>query len=146
MVQRRQGEVGVLPAPPHQARIPPQEEAVRVHQDQVPPRRQGLVATAGCRAFNPELRNVIWPSKFKPDLPLRYDGRADPVEFLQLYELRIEVASGDENIMANWFTMALKDGTCSWLLNRGVRLFLGGDARPLHRQLPGHSQPSAGHG
>ena len=40
----------------------------------------------------------------------------DP-EFLQLYELSIEAANGDEKVMANWFPMALKDSACSWLLN-----------------------------
>ena len=39
------------------------------------------------------------------------------MEFLQLYELSIEVANGDEKVMANWFPMALKDGARSWLLN-----------------------------
>ena len=57
--------------------------------------------------------NVIWPRKFKPDLPPRYDGTADPAEFLQLYELSIEAASGDEKIMTIWFPMDLKDGTRS---------------------------------
>ena len=74
------------------------------------------MATAGCRAFTPELRSVTWPGKFKPDLPPRYDGTADPTEFLQLYELSIEAANGDEKFMANWFTMALKDGPRFWLL------------------------------
>ena len=55
--------------------------------------------------------------KFKPDLPPRYDGTPDPAEFLQLYELSIEAANGEEKVMANWFPMALKDGACSWLLN-----------------------------
>ena len=36
---------------------------------------------------------------------------------MQLYELSIEAANGDEKIMANWFPMALKDGARSWLLN-----------------------------
>ena len=75
------------------------------------------MATAGCRAFTPELRSVVWPGKFKSDLPPRYDGTPDPVEFLQLYELSIEAANGDKKVMANWFPMALKDGACSWLLN-----------------------------
>ena len=75
------------------------------------------MATAGCRAFTPELRGVVWPGKFKPDLPPRYDGTPDPVEFLQLYKLSIEGANGDEEVMANWFPMALKDGARSWLLN-----------------------------
>ena len=55
----------------------------------------------GCRTFTAELRNIVWPSKFKPDLPPCYDDIADPAEFLQLYELSIEAASGDEKIMAN---------------------------------------------
>ena len=42
------------------------------------------------------------------------------MEFLQLYELSIEVANGDEEVMANWFPMALKDGARSWLLNLPV--------------------------
>ena len=75
------------------------------------------MATAGCRAFTTELRSVAWPGKFKPDLPPCYDGTADPAEFLQLYELGIEAANGDEKVMANWFPMALKDGARTWLLN-----------------------------
>ena len=75
------------------------------------------MATAGCRAFSPKLRGVTWPGKFKPDLPPCYDGTADPAEFLQLYELGIEAANGDEKFMANWFPMALKDDARTWLLN-----------------------------
>ena len=75
------------------------------------------MATAGCRAFTTELRSVAWPGKFKPDVPPRYDGTADPAEFLRLYKLGIEAANGDEKVMANWFPMALKDGARTWLLN-----------------------------
>ena len=75
------------------------------------------MAIAGCRTFTPWLRSVAWPGKFKPDLPPRYDGMADPAEFLQLYELGIEATNGDEKVMANWFPMALKDGAHTWLLN-----------------------------
>ena len=39
------------------------------------------------------------------------------MEFLQLYELSIGAANGDEKVMANWFPMALKDSAHSWLLN-----------------------------
>ena len=67
------------------------------------------MATTGCRAFTPELRSVVWSGKFKPDLPPRYDSTPGPVEFLQLYELSIKAANGDEKVMANWFPMALKD-------------------------------------
>ena len=70
-----------------------------------------------CRAFTPELWNVVWPGKFKPDLPPCYDGTANLAEFFQLYELSIEAANRDEKFMANWFPMALKDGARTWLLN-----------------------------
>ena len=59
------------------------------------------MATTGCRALTPELRDVAWPGKFKPDLPPRYDGMADPAEFLQLYELGIQAANRDKKVMAN---------------------------------------------
>ena len=49
------------------------------------------MSVAGCRALAPELRRLVWPDKFKPDLPPRYDGTTDPTEFLQLYELSIDV-------------------------------------------------------
>ena len=68
------------------------------------------MAIAGCRAFTTELRSVAWPYKFKPDLPHRYDGTADPAEFLQLYELGIEAANGDEKVMANWFPWRSRTG------------------------------------
>ena len=70
---------------------------------------------AGCLAFTPELRGVTWPGKFKPDLPPRYDGTADPAEFLQLYKLGIVAANRDEKVMENWFPMALKDRARTWL-------------------------------
>ena len=59
------------------------------------------MATAGCRAFIIELRSVAWPGKFKPDLPPRYNGTPDPVEFLQLYELSIE---GPTAMKRSWQT------------------------------------------
>ena len=62
----------------------------------------------------------------KPDLPTRYDGTSDPAEFLQLYELSVEAANGDEKVMANWFPMALKDGVfVAPKPPRGIDLFLG---------------------
>ena len=75
------------------------------------------MATAGCRAFTTEICSVAWSGKFKPDPPPRYDGTADPAEFLQLYKLGIEAANRDKKVMANWFPMALKDGARTWLLN-----------------------------
>ena len=116
----------MLPVPARRDRIPApvrQDPALLLAavrgdpQDQALRQQRPPVATAGCRAFTAELRSVAWPGKFKPDLPPRYDGTADPAEFLQLYELGIEAANGDEKVMANWFPMALKDGARTWLLN-----------------------------
>ena len=87
---------------------------------------------AGCRAFTPELRSVVWLGKFKPDLPPRYDGNLNPAEFLQLYDLSIEVANGDEKVMANWFPMALKDGARSWFLNLPLGLISSRDEMHDH--------------
>ena len=87
-------------------------------QEQAPRLQRAPVATAGCRAFTTELHSVVWPGKFKPDLPPRYHDTADPAEFLQLYELGIEAANRDEKVMENWFPMALKDGARTWLQAR----------------------------
>jgi hypothetical protein len=39
-------------------------------------------SSGGYRAVTCELRHVVWPTKFKPDLPPRYDGTPNPTEFL----------------------------------------------------------------
>ena len=51
-------------------------------QDQALRHQRPPVATAGYRAFTPELRTIVWPGKFKPDLPPRNDGTPDTAEFL----------------------------------------------------------------
>ena len=39
----------------------------------------GVVSySGGCLAFTRELRRVVWPMKFKPELPPRFDGTATP--------------------------------------------------------------------
>jgi hypothetical protein len=37
---------------------------------------------AGCMALAPHLRMMVWPPKFRPHLPEKYDGTVNPVEFL----------------------------------------------------------------
>ena len=75
----------------------------------------GPVTYGTTAAFTRSLRRVVWPVKFRPDLPPRYDGKNNPLEFLQLYTLAIQAAGGDDKVMANWFPMALKDSASSWL-------------------------------
>jgi hypothetical protein len=36
----------------------------------------------GCMALAPHLRMVVWPPKFRPHLPEKYDGTVNPAEFL----------------------------------------------------------------
>lgn len=100
VVQRLQGEAHALPALPRQDRVPP-EAMVHERQDQAPPPRRAPVSAAGCRMFTLEMCHIVWPGKFKPDLPPCYDDTPDPAEFLQLYELSIEAANDDEKVMAN---------------------------------------------
>ena len=78
---------------------------------------RGTAHGAGCLAFVPELRKVKWPHKFKPDVPDRYDGQSNPAEFLQVYSTAVQAAGGDEKVMANWFSLALKPDARSWLVN-----------------------------
>jgi hypothetical protein len=61
----------------------------------------------GCQAFTKELHRMAWPTKFCPELP-RFDGTANPIEFLQVYTVGIQAVGGDDKVMANWFPMALR--------------------------------------
>ena len=67
---------------------------------------QGGTATyaTGCAAFTRSLSRIIWPTRFKLDLPPGYDGSTNPVEFLQLYTTSIQAVGGDDKVMANWFS------------------------------------------
>lgn len=44
---------------------------------------------------------MTWPPKFRPDVPQKYDGFTNPIEFLQVYGTAIQVAGGAEKFMAN---------------------------------------------
>ena len=65
----------------------------------------------------PALRQVQWPNKFKPEMPPRYNGTADPLAFLLAYEEAVIKAGGDDRVMANWFPMALTGVPRMWLLH-----------------------------
>jgi hypothetical protein len=75
------------------------------------------VYNPGCLALTRQQRYVVWPDKFRPDVGARYDGTSNPVEFLQLYVIAIQAARGDQRMMGNWFPMALKDASRTWLMN-----------------------------
>ena len=61
----------------------------------------------GCLAFVPELRDVVWPHKFRPEVAHKYDGTTNPHEFLQVYYTACQAAGGNTKVMANWFPLAL---------------------------------------
>ena len=87
------------PVPPHfapMAGAPPSTTATYVDS-----------GASGYRARAPALRRVRWLTKFKPEMPPRYEGAADPSPFLLVYEEAVLEAGGDDKIMANWFPMAL---------------------------------------
>jgi hypothetical protein len=61
----------------------------------------------GVQGVAPHPRMVVWPPKFRPHLPEKYDGIVNPAEFLQIYSTSILVAGGNEVVMANYFPVAL---------------------------------------
>jgi hypothetical protein len=71
----------------------------------------------GCMALTPYLCMVVWPRKFWPHLPKKYDRSVNPAEFLQIYTTSILAAGGNEAIMANYFPVALTGTARSWLMN-----------------------------
>jgi hypothetical protein len=68
-------------------------------------------------ALDPHLRMVVWPRKFRPHLPEKYDRTVNPAEFLQIYSTSILTAGGNEAAMANYFPVALTETARSWLMN-----------------------------
>jgi hypothetical protein len=65
----------------------------------------------------PHLRMVVWPHKFWPHLPEKYDEAVNPTKFLQIYFTSILTTGRNEAIMANYFPVALTGTTRSWLMN-----------------------------
>jgi hypothetical protein len=76
-----------------------------------------LLVGVGCAALADHLRAVTWPPKFRPHLPVKYDGTSNPSEFLQVYIIAITVASGNTAVMASYFHVALTGPARTWLMN-----------------------------
>jgi hypothetical protein len=70
-----------------------------------------------CMALAPHLCMVVWPPKFRPHLPEKYDGTVNPTEFLQIYSTSILAAGRNEAIMASYFPIVLTGTARSWLMN-----------------------------
>jgi hypothetical protein len=68
-------------------------------------------------AFAPHLRMVVWPPKFRPHLPEKYDVMVNSTEFLQIYSTSILAAGGNEAVVAKYFPIALTGMARSWIMN-----------------------------
>jgi hypothetical protein len=60
---------------------------------------------------------VTWPPKFRPHLPVKYDGTTNPSEFLQVYVTSITTAGGNTAVMASYFHVALTGLARTGLMN-----------------------------
>jgi hypothetical protein len=71
--------------------------------------------------FLRRLASVQLPHKFKPSNHSKYDGKTEPKQWLRIYLQSIELASGDDDIKALFFSMALENMPLQWFnkLNLG---------------------------
>jgi hypothetical protein len=72
---------------------------------------------SGFRALAGPLIQVQLPDKFKTGNIDRYDGSSNIEEFIQVYQIIIEVTEGDNWVMTNFLLMVLTDAARSWLIN-----------------------------
>jgi hypothetical protein len=79
------------------------------------------LAGVGRAALADHLRAATWPSKFRPHLLEKYDGKTNPSEFLQVYVIAITAAGGDTTVMATYFHVALSGLARTWLMNLAPR-------------------------
>jgi hypothetical protein len=75
------------------------------------------LAGVGCAALADHLRAVMWPTKFRPHLPEKYDGTSNPSEFLQVYITAITAVGRNTTVMATYFHVALSGLARTWLMN-----------------------------
>jgi hypothetical protein len=59
------------------------------------------------RPFIDQLHAVIWPRNFKLHDLDTYDGKANPEQWITLYEITIRATHGDEDVMANYLTVVI---------------------------------------
>jgi hypothetical protein len=71
----------------------------------------------GLRPFTDRLRAVIWPRNFKLHDLDTYDRKANPKQWIMLYEIAVRVAHGDENVMANYLPVVINQSMNQCLLS-----------------------------
>jgi hypothetical protein len=58
---------------------------------------------------------LVWlPHKFKPSNHSKYDSKIEPKQWLRIYSQSIELAGGDDDIKALFFSMALEVIPLQW--------------------------------
>jgi hypothetical protein len=67
------------------------------------------------------LREVRWLAKFKACHIDQYDGSSNSEEFIQVYQIVIEAAGGDDRVQANFLLTTLSRAARSWLINLSER-------------------------
>ena len=70
----------------------------------------------GPHPFTTRLRAVQWPAGFKIFGVDPYDGKANPEQWMQLYEIAIRVIGGNNDVMANYLSVLLSQTANNWLM------------------------------
>ena len=85
----------------HRWQFDTEHEGFASHQVPLPAGASGLCP------FMERLRVVRWPVGFKVLGVNTYDGKANPAQWLTLYEITVRAAGGDEDVMANYLHIML---------------------------------------
>jgi hypothetical protein len=70
----------------------------------------------GVRAFSHDLQKVIWPLNLKPAAIDKYDVSTNPAEWMEVYQLIVEVVGGDSCVMANYLPIYLSCSARTYLM------------------------------
>ena len=73
----------------------------------------------GPRPFTARLRAVQWPAGFKIFRVDPYDGKANPKQWMHLYEIAIQATGGNNDVMANYLPIMLSQSANNWHMGSG---------------------------
>jgi hypothetical protein len=67
--------------------------------------------------FTDRLRAVVWPRNFKLHDLDTYDRKANPEQWITLYEIAVRAAHDNEDVMANYLPVVINQSMNQWLLS-----------------------------
>jgi len=70
----------------------------------------------GPRPFTVRLQAIQWPTGFKVFGVDPYDGKANPEQWMHLYEIDVRATEGNNDVMANYLPVMLSQSTNNWLM------------------------------